>query len=269
MAEAPGKETKGDQQPEATPRGASSWVTATVVSLAALVVIGAAAANSLPSFDHFSLPGFSLPSLNHFSLPSFDRFALPNFDRFAAPPPQQPLHTRRLQPRYPVTALPRYSEASIQFVKDIQLSQQQNAAVLVSLTQSSANQQADLKRISRQLNSLAVQTEALQSAVTPLTTGSIPHSNARARILRTSRRTTPPTSTAQTGRPRSGRRRPAQSCAGSALGRIASGSAASNPSIDEHWSRSARSARSMAGCRSRAWRRCRAVSCRTTFDPRQ
>jgi hypothetical protein len=63
--------------------------------------------------------------------------------------------------------------------------QQQNAVVLVSLMQSSVTQQADLKRISRQLSSLPAQADALQSA---LTTSSIPHSNTRAGVVRMSRK---------------------------------------------------------------------------------
>lgn len=160
MAETPDRKTQGDKPPEATQQGASSPVPAIVVSLCALAVIGAATANSLPSFN---------------SLPNFNDFSLPNFIRFAA---QSPHETTSAPIPDPVSAT----------LKDIQLSQQQNAAVLVSLTQSSATQQADLKRISRQLSSLAAQADALQSAVTPLTTSSIPQSNTRARILRTSRK---------------------------------------------------------------------------------
>jgi hypothetical protein len=171
VAETPDKETQGDKQPEAAQQGASSRVPAIVVSISALAVIGAATANSLPNFDRFSLPNF-----NHFSLPNFDRFSLPNFDRFAAQSPHETASAPIPDPAVSAT------------LKDIQLSQQQNAAVLVSLTQSSATQQADLKRISRQLSSLAAQTDALQSAVTPLTTSSIPHSNTRARVVRTSRK---------------------------------------------------------------------------------
>ena len=165
MAETP---DQGNQQPEAALPGASNRVPAIAVSFAALVVIGAATANSLPDFNRFSLPDFSrisLPSFDHFSLP------LPNFDRFAA---QSPRETASAPIPDPVSAA----------LKDIQLSQQQNAAVLVSLTQSSATQQADLKRISRQLSSLAAQTDALQNAMSPLTTSSIPHSNFRARVVR-------------------------------------------------------------------------------------
>lgn len=166
MAETPDKKTQGDKQPEAAQQGASSPMLAIVVSLAALAVIGAATANSLPNFNHFSLPNF-----DRLSLPNFNGFSLPNFIRFAA---QSPHETTSAPIPDPVSAT----------LKDIQLSQQQNAAVLVSLTQSSATQQADLKRISRQLSSLAAQTDALQSAVSPLTTSSIPHSNFRARVIR-------------------------------------------------------------------------------------
>jgi hypothetical protein len=170
VAETPDKETQGDKQPEAAQQGASGRVTAIVVSLSALAVIGAATANSLPNF---SLPNLSWP---HFSLPNFDRLALPNFDRFVAASP------------HATASAPIPDAAVTATLKDIQLSQQQNAAVLVSLAQSSATQQADLKRISRQLSSMAAQTEALQNAVTPLTTSSIPHSNPRARVVRTSRK---------------------------------------------------------------------------------
>ena len=142
---------------------------AIVVSLSALAVIGAATANSLPNF-------------NSFSLPNFDHFSLPNFNRFAAQP-----HTPHQTASAPIP-----DPAVSATLKDIQLSQQQNAAVLVSLTQSFATQQADLKGISRQLSSLAAQADALQSAVTPLTTSSIPHSNTRARVVRTSRKIVSP-----------------------------------------------------------------------------
>jgi hypothetical protein len=187
VAETPDRGTQGDQQPEAALQGVSSRVPAIVVSISALAVVGAAAANALPNFNHFSFPSFnrlSLPDFNGFSLPNFSGLSLPNFNRSAAPSPQETVTVRIPDPA--VSAA----------LKEIQLSQQQNAAVLVSLTQSSATQQADLKRISRQLTSLAVQTDALQSAVkdavTPLTTSSIPRSNPRARVVRTSRKTDPP-----------------------------------------------------------------------------
>jgi hypothetical protein len=187
VAETPDKETQQDNQPERARRGASGRMPAILVSLSALAIIGAATANSLPSFNPSSLPNFnyfSLPnfdgfSLPNISLPNFDGFSLPNFNRFAAPPHE--------------TALAPLPDPVVRAaLKDIQLSQQQNAAVLVLLTQTSATQQGDLKRISRQLSSLAAQTDALQSAVTPLTTSSIPHSKPRARVVRTSRKTVSP-----------------------------------------------------------------------------
>ena len=169
MPETPDKETQGDKQRESAQQGASSRVPAIVVSLSALAVIGAATANSLPNF-------------NSFSLPNFDHFSLPNFNRFAAQP-----HTPHKTASAPIP-----DPAVSATLKDIQLSQQQNAAVLVSLTQSFATQQADLREISRQLSSLAAQADALQSAVTPLTTSSISHSNTRARVVRTSRKIVSP-----------------------------------------------------------------------------
>jgi hypothetical protein len=205
VAETPDKETQGDKQPEPAPQGASSRLPAIVVSLFALAIVGAATANSLPNF-------------NFLSMPNFDRFSLPNFNRFAAQSPHETASAPIPVPAVSAT------------LKDIQLSQQQNAAVLVSLTQSSATQQADLKRISRQLSSLAAQADAqqqnavvlvslmqsaatqqadlkkisrqlsslpaqadaLQSAAMPLTTSSISHSNTRARVVGTSRKITSP-----------------------------------------------------------------------------
>jgi hypothetical protein len=117
-----------------------------------------------------------LPNFNRLSLPNFKGFSLPNFNRFATWSPHETASASTPDPAVCAT------------LRDIQLSQQQSAAVLVSLTQSSATQQADLKRISRQLSSLAGQTDALQSAMTPLTTSSIPHPNPRARVLGTSRK---------------------------------------------------------------------------------
>jgi len=186
VTEAP--DMQGDKQPETAPQVASSRVLVIAVSLAALAVIGAATANSLPSFGGFSLPDFSqlsLPSVDRFSLPDFSRFSSPNFNRVAASPPPNPA---------PVLVPDPVVRAGL---RDIQSSQQQNADVLVSLTQSSATQQADLKRITRQLSLLTAQVNSLQNPVTPplttssippLTTSSTPHSNPRARVVGVSRK---------------------------------------------------------------------------------
>ena len=183
MAEAPDRETRGDKQPEAARQVASSRVPVIAVSLAALAVIGAVTANSLPSFGGFSLPDFnqfSLPNVDGFSLPDFSRFSLPNFNRVAAPPPPNPA---------PVLVPDPVVRAGL---RDIQSSHEQNAAVLVSLTQSSATQQADLKRITRQLALLSAQVSSLQNPVTPpLTTSSIPRSIPRARVVQASRKVLP------------------------------------------------------------------------------
>ena len=133
-------------------QGSSSRVPAIAVSLSALAVIGAATAYTLPNLNRF------VEQFQHETVTVHETVSVPIPD--------------------PVVSAT---------LKDIQMSQQQSAAALVSLTQSTATQQADLKRISRQLTALAVQTDALQNAVTPLTTSSISQPNARA-----SRRKTPP-----------------------------------------------------------------------------
>lgn len=192
VAEAPEKETQEDTEPEAAQQRASSRVPAIVVSLSALAIIGAATANFLPNF---SLPDFSRLSLPHFSSPNFSRlswpdFSLPDFNRFVALSPHQ-------------TASATTPDPTVNALKDIQLSQQQNAAVLVSLSQSSETQQADLKRISRQLSLVTAQLNSMQNAMTtplttssipqtPLTASSIPHPSIRARVVGTSRKIIPP-----------------------------------------------------------------------------
>jgi hypothetical protein len=180
VAETPDKAKQGDKQPEAPQQASSNRAPAIAVSLAALAIIGAATANALPNF-HFSLPGFNRPSL-----PSFSGFSLPNFSRFTAPS-HETASVRIPDPI--VSAALRDIQLS---QKDIQSSEQQNASALVSLTQNSANQQADLKRISRQLASLATQVDALQGSMAPLTTSSIPHPKPRARVVLTQRKLTPP-----------------------------------------------------------------------------
>lgn len=186
VAETPDKATQEEKPVEAAQQGPSSRVPAIMVSLAALAVIGAATANALPNFNRFSLP-ISWPNFNRLSLPDFNGFSVPDFDRFLAPSARETASVRIPDP--PVSATLKDLQSS---QKDIQSSQQQNAAVLVSLTQSAATQQADLKRISRQLSSLGAQVDALQGAVTPLTTSSIPRPNARVRLIARSRKTVPP-----------------------------------------------------------------------------
>ena len=143
VVEAPDKETQEDQQPTAALLGTSGRVPAIMVSLLAVAVIGAATANFLPNFNRFTLPNFALSNF-------WPNFALPNFNGFAAPSPHE------------TASVPIPGPAVSATLKDIQSAQQQSAAVLTSLTQSSATQQADLKKISRQLSTLAAQADAQQ-----------------------------------------------------------------------------------------------------------
>jgi hypothetical protein len=176
QAEALNKETQLDKEPVALNRR-SSRMTAIVVSSLALAVIGAVAIYALPEFN----------------------IALPNFSTFA-----------ELFPRE-TTSAPIPDPAVSATLKDIQSAQQQNvaalqengavlqqntamlqqgAATLESLRQGFSAQQANLKTISNQLSSLTARVDSLQNAVTPLTTSSIPQPNARARLVRTSRKKT-------------------------------------------------------------------------------
>jgi uncharacterized coiled-coil protein SlyX len=198
VTEAPDRESQGDKPPEAAPQVASSRAPVIAVSLAAMVVLGAAAANSLPGFAGLPLLDFkqiSLPSIDRFSLPDFSRFSPPKFNHVAASPPPKPAPI--LVPA-PVLVPDPVVRAGL---RDIQSSQQQNGEVLESLTQGSATQQAELKRITRQLALLTAQVSSLQNSVTaPLTTSSIapsitssiPHPNPRARVVHASRKVVPP-----------------------------------------------------------------------------
>jgi hypothetical protein len=209
VTDTPDKATQDNKPPEVPPQAPSSRVPAIMVSLAALAIVGGATANALPNLNLFALPSFnalawpdfnSLPKFDRPSLPKFSsltlpNFALPNFSwpdfsRFKAskaPPPRETASVRIPDPI--ISAALRDIQLS---QKDVQSSEQQNAVVLASLTQSSANQQADLKRISRQLSALSTQVDALQGAMAPLTTSSIPRPKPRARVALTQRKMPPP-----------------------------------------------------------------------------
>jgi hypothetical protein len=196
VTETPDKATQDNKKPEAAPKGPSGRIPVVMVSFAALAVVGAATANALPNF-HFAFPSFnrlSLPNFDGLSWPNFSSVSLPDFSRFTAPPPRETASVRIPDPVISAALLDiQLSQKDIQLLqKDVQSSEQQNATVLVSLTQSAANQQADLKRISRQLSALSTQVDALQGAVAPLTTSSIPRPKPRARVLLTSRKMPPP-----------------------------------------------------------------------------
>jgi hypothetical protein len=203
VAETPDKATQDNKPPEGPPQGPSSRMPAILVSLAAVAIVGGATANALPGLNLFALPSFNalaLPSFDRSALPKFSdlslpkialpNFSWPDFSRFKAakaPPPRETATVRI--PDSIISAALRDIQLS---QRDVQTSEQQNAAVLASLTQSSANQQADLKRISRQLSALSTQVDALQGAIAPLTTSSIPRPKPRARVALTQRKMTPP-----------------------------------------------------------------------------
>lgn len=181
QAEAVDKEALLDQQP-VVPNGRSGRMWAVAVSSLALVVSGAVAIYTSPNYD--------------LALPNFSRIAelLP---RGAAPSPD------------PVTLALTDIQSSQQRNGDTLLENgavlqrntailQQNAAILESLKQGSMSQQMNLKIISSQLASLIARVDALQNAVSPLTTSSIPQPGARsipqpggrAGLARTLRKTT-------------------------------------------------------------------------------
>jgi hypothetical protein len=171
-AETPNKETQLDKQPAALNRR-SSRMLAIVVSVSALVVIGAAATYALPNFN-IALPNFSS------SADLFSRAA-------ASAPIPDPAVTAALKD---IQSSQQQDSAALQqngaVLQQNAAMLQQGAATLESLRQNFTAQQTDLKRISNQLSSLMARVDSLQNAVTPLTTSAIPQSKARARVVRTS-----------------------------------------------------------------------------------
>ena len=197
VAEVPDKTTQKEKHPGPVQQGASRGLTATAACLAALLIVSAAIANSLPNFD-----GLSLPNFEHFTFPKFDSLSFFHFNRTASPKSSRiagtPSHEAAKPPPERIS-VPIPDPAALAALKEIRSTQDQNTVVLASLAQSSASQQADLKRISRQLSALSVQVEALTPPLTtssiprPPATSAIPRSHARARIIRSSRRAEPKT----------------------------------------------------------------------------
>jgi uncharacterized coiled-coil protein SlyX len=191
VTEVPDTSTQENKPPEAVPQVASSRVLVIAVSLAALAVIGATVA-SLPSFSRSALPVFKqLFSSSDDQSADFSRFPPPKPKRVAATPP------------VPVLVPDPVVRAGL---RDIQSSEQQNAdalqknaEALALLTQASTAQQADLKRVTRQLALLTAQLNSLQNPTPPpplttssiggpLTTSSIPRPNPRTRVIHASRK---------------------------------------------------------------------------------
>lgn len=190
MTEVPDTSTQDNKPPEAVPQVDSNRVLVIAVSLAALAVIGATVA-SLPSFSRSALPVFKqLFSSSDDQSADFSRFPPPKAKRVAATPP------------VPVLVPDPVVRAGL---RDIQSSEQQNAdalqknaEALALLTQASTAQQADLKRVTRQLALLTAQVNSLQNPTPPplttssiggpLTTSSIPRPNPRTRVVHASRK---------------------------------------------------------------------------------
>jgi hypothetical protein len=101
-------------------------------------------------------------------------YALSSFNRFADPAPRETASAPIPDPVISST------------LKNIQLAQQQNAAVLERLTHSADDHQADLKKISDQVSSLMAQVTTLQNE--PLTTSAISQPINRVRAGRTSQK---------------------------------------------------------------------------------
>jgi uncharacterized coiled-coil protein SlyX len=133
---------------------------AIVVSLSALVLVGAAAAYALPNFNSFSFAEL--------------------FPREAAsapiPDPAVSAALRDIQSSQQQNATALQENGAVLQQNAAKL--QEDAATLESLRQSFTSQQTDLKRISNQLSSLMARVDSLQNAMTPLTTSSIPQPNA-------------------------------------------------------------------------------------------
>jgi hypothetical protein len=128
----------------------------------------------------------SLAGLSAIGAATISAYALTNFTIFAE---QSALHE--------AASVPIPDPAVSTMLKDVQLLQQRNAALLQQnaialerLAAGSSTQQADLARISDQLSSLVARTDALQKAAAPITTSAIPipQPRSRAQVVRASRK---------------------------------------------------------------------------------
>jgi hypothetical protein len=146
-----------------------------MLSLFALLLNGAAAVYTLPSFD-MELPNFASLAelLPHASAPIPDPIITSALKDIQSTNQQ---HLAALQE----------SEATLQ-QNSILL--QRGAATLDTVKQGLSAQQTDVKKLSAQLYVLAAKVDTLQNAVTPETTGSLPQMRGRARLSAMARRKT-------------------------------------------------------------------------------
>ena len=176
QAETLNKETQLDKEPVALNRR-SNRTPAIVVSSLALAVIGAVAIYTLPEFN--------------IALPSFSSFAELFPRETASAPIPDPAVSATLKD---IESAQQQNVAALQengaVLQQNTAMLQQGAATLEFLRQGFTAQQTNLKTISNQISSLVARVDSLQNAVTPLTTSSITQPNARARLVRTSRKKT-------------------------------------------------------------------------------
>lgn len=176
QAEAPTGETQFDKQPAAL-NGRSRRMPAIVLSLSALVLVGAAAAYAFPIKTALLHVG------NLAALFPHEAVSAPIPDPVSAALKD----IRSVQQQHSVAL----QENGAALQQDTAMLQQ-GAATLDSLRQDLTAQQTELKRISNQLSSLAARIDTLQNAVTPPATSSIPHPRGRRREV--SQKTTSPLS---------------------------------------------------------------------------
>lgn len=157
---------KAKQPDPVAPIGPSRRKPILMLALFALLLNGAAAVYTLPSFD--------------IATPSFSNLAelLPH----ASAPIPDPIVTAALKDIQ--SAHQQYLVALQENGSSLQQNTvllQRGAATLDSLKQGLVAQQTDVKKLSAQLSMLASKVDTLQNTVTPETTGSIPR--ARSRLL--------------------------------------------------------------------------------------
>jgi hypothetical protein len=174
QAEAPNNETQLDQQSVALNRP-SSRRPAIVGASFALVFIGATAIYDLPKFDVL--------------LPNFPSSAELSPRETASAPIPDPAVGATLKE---IQSTQQQNAAAVQEIgavlKQNTAMLQQGAATLDSLKQGFIAQQTALKTMSNQVSLLIARVDSLQNAVDPLTTSSVPRPNARVRSVGTSRK---------------------------------------------------------------------------------
>jgi uncharacterized coiled-coil protein SlyX len=168
-------ETTDKQLEPVVQKRTSSRKSILALSVFALAINGTAAIYTMPSYD--------------FALPDFSGMAAELFPHQKAPAP--------------------IPEAVVAALKDIQSTQQQNTVVLGDngfslqqnavllqhdtvaldgLRQSLTDERVDVRKISTQLSTLIAKVEALQSAIAPEITSSIPKGHARNRLSEAARK---------------------------------------------------------------------------------